>query len=197
LPIIVAYVILPTGRLTMDLILHRYARAGSLPLADKLVLSTFFLLATALGAFVAIPLPFTPVPLTLQTFFVLLSGAYLGRRWGAGVQVAYLLVGGAGIPFFAAGAAGAAILAGPTAGYLVGFAPAAWLAGWLLPRCSSFVSRTGALLLASLLILAPGTAWLGFTLALSPSVAMAMGFLPFLAGDLLKCGLAAMVARNR
>ena len=181
----------------MDLILHRYARAESLPLADKLVLSAFFLLATALGAFVAIPLPFTPVPLTLQTFFVLLSGATLGRRWGAGVQAAYLLVGGAGIPFFAAGAAGAAILAGPTAGYLAGFVPAAWLAGWLLPRCSSFGARTGVLLLASLLILAPGTAWLGWTLGLSPAAALAMGLLPFLAGDLLKCVLAAMVARSR
>lgn len=181
----------------MDLILRPHSDVRTLPLADKILLSAFFFLATALGAYVAIPLPFTPVPLTLQTLFVLLSGAYLGRAWGAGVQTAYLLVGGAGLPLFAAGASGAAIFAGPTAGYLLGFAPAAWVVGWLMPRCASFPTRFGTLLLASLAILVPGTAWLGWTMGVSPAAALAMGFFPFLAGDLLKCALAATVSRGR
>lgn len=181
----------------MDLILRRHADVRALPLADKLLLSTFFLLATALGAYVVIPLPFTPVPLTLQTLFVLLSGVYLGRAWGAGVQATYLLAGGVGLPLFAAGAAGAAIFAGPTAGYLLGFAPAAWLAGWLLPRACSFPARLGVLFLASLAILVPGAAWLGWILGLSPAAALAMGFFPFLAGDVLKCFLAAALTHGR
>lgn len=181
----------------MDLILRGRTRAEALPIQDKLLLSTFFLLATALGAYVVLPLPFTPVPVTLQTFFVLLSGAVLGKRWGAGVQATYLVAGGAGVPFFAAGAAGAAILGGPTAGYLIGFVPAAWLAGWLLPRCHSFATRFGGFLVASLLILVPGTIWLGITLGVAPYAALTMGFLPFLAGDTLKCALAATWARGR
>lgn len=181
----------------MDLILRGHTRAESLPIQDKLLLATFFLLATALGAYVSLPLPFTPVPVTLQTFFVLLSGAVLGRHWGAGIQATYLVAGGGGVPFFAAGAAGAAILAGPTAGYLLGFVPAAWFAGWLLPRCRTFTARFGGFLLASLLILIPGTIWLGLTLRVTPYAALAMGFLPFLAGDALKCALAATWARGR
>src|SRR5262245_33110339 len=76
---------------------------------------------TAVAAQIAIPLPFSPVPLTGQTFAVLLSGAVLGARRGFLSQVLYLLEGAAGLPFFAGGAAGAGILLGPTGGYLIAF----------------------------------------------------------------------------
>jgi len=76
----------------------------------------FFLPLTALGAFVRVPLPFTPVPITLQTFFVLLSGAFLGRRSGSLTQLLYLVMGVCGAPIFTGAASGWIYLLGPTGG---------------------------------------------------------------------------------
>ena len=98
------------------------------------------LLVTAVTLFVAalsqvrIPLPFTPVPLTGQTFAVLLVGAALGAKRGLGALSLYLVLGAFGLPFFAGGASGLAYMTGPTLGYLVGFAAAAALTGFLAER---------------------------------------------------------------
>ena len=83
---------------------------------------------------VRIPLPFTPVPITGQTFAVLLVGAVLGSRRGAASLLLYLMQGLVGLPFFAGGTSGLAILLGPTGGYLVGFIVAAYLVGLLAAR---------------------------------------------------------------
>ncbi len=91
-------------------------------------------LLIAAGAQLEVRFPFTPVPLTGQTFGVLLAGLLLGSRAGAAAVALYLLEGTLGLPFFAGGAGGAAMLAGPTGGYLLGFLPAAWLAGRLAER---------------------------------------------------------------
>ena len=91
-----------------------------------------FIILTALGAYVRIPLPFTPVPITLQTFFVLLSGAVLGRKWGSASQMGYLLLGIVGLPVFAGAGAGFAYLFGPTGGYIIGFIVASWLVGRII-----------------------------------------------------------------
>lgn len=146
----------------------------------------FFAIATAIGAQIRIPLPFTPVPVTGQTFFVLLSGLTLGSRLGGTTQLLYLLLGITGLPFFSSGKGGWSILAGPTGGYLVGFVLAAWLAGYFpRPRKNLFTS-IGALWFVSLSILSLGTLWLGVSLHLSPAAAIQQGFLPFLVGDALK-----------
>ena len=145
-----------------------------------------FSLLIALCAQVSIPLPFTPVPVTLQTFAVVLSGALLGSRRGAITVLLYLAEGSAGLPVFSLGRAGVAHLFGPTGGYLVGFVAAAWLTGFLVERRLAG-SVPGALIVLLLGYLAPyvaGVAWLGVSVGLPGAVAL--GFLPFLAGDALK-----------
>jgi len=156
------------------------------PLFERWALSLFFLLATFLGAYVAVPLPFTPVPLTLQTFFVLLSGVLLGRGWSVGTQGAYLGLGGAGMAAFAGAAAGSAHLFGPTAGYLWAFPLAAALAGTLWRRSEGAAARWLSLALADAVILGAGALWLGLFLGLSPWKAFWMGVAPFLPGEALK-----------
>ena len=96
-----------------------------------------FALLTALAAQIVIPLPFTPVPITGQTFVVLLAGAGLGATAGAASQGLYVLLGAVGLPFYAGGASGWTVARGATGGYLIGFIVAAWivgaLAGWTGP----------------------------------------------------------------
>ncbi|MEJ2367494.1 MAG: biotin transporter BioY [Acidobacteriota bacterium] len=153
---------------------------------DRPMGALFFLLACALGAFVVIPLPFTPVPLTLQTFFVLLGGIWLGSSWAGGVQAAYLGLGGSGMGLFAGGAAGLAVLAGPTAGYLWAFVPASVLAGYGWKRFSGFWPRLLVLAAADLLILTCGASWLGLLLHAGPQQAVLLGLLPFIPGEIIK-----------
>ncbi len=99
-----------------------------------MVLCALFAALTGVGALIAIPLPFTPVPITLQTFFIFLAGALLGKYLGALSQLIYLLLGVVGLPVFAKGSSGIGALLGPSGGYLVGFIPAAFLVGYLLER---------------------------------------------------------------
>jgi biotin transport system substrate-specific component len=147
--------------------------------------------AIAICARLCLPLPFSPVPLTGSTLGVLYAGALLGPRRGSAAAALYLLQGGCGLPFFAGGAAGWACLLGPTGGYLLGFLPGAWLAGWLAAR--GWDRKTGsslALLLAgSAVILACGL--VGLARFLPANRLLSAGFYPFLAGDLLKSAVCA------
>ncbi len=149
-------------------------------------------LFTAALAQVRIPLPFTPVPLTAQTFAVLLVGAALGARRGALSLGLYLALGLIGLPVFAGGASGAAYALGPTGGYLLGFVAAAWVAGRLAERGLERSLRTSWLpfLSGMLVIYACGAGWLALLLGLSK--ALILGVLPFLVGDALKIVLAAL-----
>lgn len=150
-----------------------------------------FSLVTALSAQIAVPLPFTPVPLTGQTFGVLLSGALLGPRLGALALLLYLAEGGFGLPFFAGGASGPARLFGPTGGYLLSYPLAAAITGLLAVRGWDRRPLTMllAMLLGSLVIFALGAAQLSrFT---GTHNAFRLGVLPFLPGDVLKALLAA------
>ena len=146
--------------------------------------------ATALAAQVAVPFAWTPVPLTGQTFAVLLSGAVLGARLGFIAQVVYLLEGGLGLPLFAGGATGVVKLVGPTGGYLMAFPFAAALTGFLAERGwdRRFLTTFGALLLGSAVIFAFGLLWLARFLPAQQL--LTSGLLPFIPGDLLKSGLA-------
>ena len=151
-----------------------------------------FSLLVALAAQVVVPLPWTPVPLTGQTFAVLLTGALLGPRLGALAMVAYLAEGAAGLPFFRGGAGGAQHLAGPTAGYLFAFPAAAYVTGYLAERGwdRRFLTAAAAMALGSLVILAGGWAWLSVWTG-SASKAFGLGVAPFLLGDVVKIALAA------
>jgi biotin transport system substrate-specific component len=171
---------------------------GATP-ARRALLVALFALLTALGAHLAVPLPVGPVPLSMQTAFVLLSGLLLGARLGAAAQALYLAAGLAGMPVFAHGFGGPAVLLGPTGGYLIAFPAAAALAGWVADRSrtSSHV-RSLALLaagavLGSAAILAGGWAHLTM-LGGSAARALAVGVLPFLAGDAAKVVLALVLA---
>ena len=151
-------------------------------------------LVIALGAQVAIQLPFSPVPITGQTMAVLLVGALLGSRRGALAVLAYIAEGLAGLPVFAGGAAGLARLFGPTGGYLVGFVAAAFLVGWLAERGwdRRFGTTLAAMTLGNLVIYAVGVVWLAVFVG-GLSRAWSLGVLPFLPGDVIKIILAAVL----
>jgi biotin transport system substrate-specific component len=150
-----------------------------------------FSLLTAVLAQIRIPLPLSPVPLTGQTFGVLLSGAGLGMRRGFASQALYLAAGAVGLPAFAGGAAGIAHLLGPTGGYLWAFPVAAGLLGRLVELGASRRVWTLALALfgADLLILISGTVWLRGLLRVPLQDQWRLGFFPFLAGDIVKIAL--------
>lgn len=149
-------------------------------------------LVTALAAQLTVPVPWSPVPITGQTFAVTLSGAVLGARRGFLAQVLYLAEGALGLPVFAAGGAGAGVLAGPTAGYLLAFPIAAALTGALAQRGwdRRFATMLPAMLVGSVPVFALGLAQLARFI---PSDRLlAAGLFPFLPGDLVKATLAAL-----
>jgi biotin transport system substrate-specific component len=147
----------------------------------------------ALAAQISVSLPFTPVPITGQTFAVLLVGASLGAVRGATSALLYLAIGVANAPVFAHGGSGVGALTGATGGYLVGFPCAAALAGWLSERHwdRRFASAIGAMLSANVMIYAVGVPWLAISLHTSFRHALELGLYPFVPGDTLKLYLAA------
>lgn len=150
-------------------------------------------LLIAAAAQVRILLPFTPVPVTGQTFAVLLVGALFGARRGAASAMAYIALGLMGLPVFSAAPPGPAALVSPTAGYLAGFVAAAWVTGALSERGWDRKPLTAALAMGigSCVIFACGLLWLGrFT---GWNVVLQQGLFPFIPGDLLKIALATML----
>jgi biotin transport system substrate-specific component len=182
--------------------MNTYAKAETLtgavlaPLnwARQLALVVAFSLLTALAAQIAIPTPWSDVPITGQTFAVLLTGALLGSRLGAISMIAYLIEGASGLPFFAAGGSGIARLtASPWAGYLWAYPLAAFVTGWLAERGwdRRYLKAATAMGLGSVIILLGGMIWrLGF---MSFNQAFMTGVVPFLPGDVIKIALAAAV----
>jgi biotin transport system substrate-specific component len=150
-----------------------------------------FSLVNVVAAQIAIPLPFTPVPLTAQTVVVLLTGLLLGSRLGSLAMLAYLAQGAAGLPVFAGGHAGLAWLLGPTGGYLVSFVAVAYVVGLLAERGwdRKYWKTALAMLAGTVMIWAGGALWLANFVGLSN--AFAMGVVPFVSGDLIKLVLAA------
>jgi biotin transport system substrate-specific component len=151
-----------------------------------------FALLTAGAAQISIALPFTPVPITGQTFSVLLAGAAIGSTAGAASMLLYVVMGGLGAPFYADGASGWGVLGGPTGGYLVGFVLAAWFVGFLAERRQDRKVTTAipAFLAGSAIIYLFGVTWLAYDLGVSATEAMELGLVPFVIGDLLKVALA-------
>jgi biotin transport system substrate-specific component len=142
----------------------------------------------ALAAQVSFALPFTPVPITGQTFAVVLVGASFGALLGLASLGLYLFVGALGAPVYADGSHGWAILTGPTGGYLVGFLLAAGLTGWLAQRRwdRRFSSAVAAMLSGNVLIYCVGLPWLAVDQGLGFENTLEAGLYPFVVGDLLK-----------
>ena len=175
------------------------SRAVSLGISAAAVL--LMTVATTIAAQISIPLPFTPVPFTLQPMVVLIGGALLGPRLGAMSQVLYQAAGLAGMPVFAASATlpqGPARLLGPTGGYLMAYPLAAFVTGTLATRGFDrrYLTSVLAMTAGLAVVFAGGVAWLATLLPASGNrvtSALQLGFLPFVAADLVKVCLAATV----
>jgi biotin transport system substrate-specific component len=165
------------------------ARAGSFAYDLILVVAGSALIAAS--AQVWFSLPFSPVPITGQTFGVLFVASLLGRARGAAAVLLYLAEGAAGLPVFSEMKAGVPVLLGPTGGYLAGFVPGAWICGALAERgLDRRVAGTIlSMLLGNVAIFALGLPWLARYVGADH--ALALGFWPFLPGDVVKIGLAA------
>lgn len=153
-----------------------------------------FAALTALAAQLRFHIPGTPVPVTGQTFAVLLAGAALGSRAGAGSQLIYWAMGAVGLPVFAQQSGGWEAATGATFGYLFGFIVAAWFVGALAERGKdrAVISAVPSFLGGNLIIYAFGVPWLMYSV---PSIetlgqALAIGFMPFIAFDIIKIVLA-------
>jgi biotin transport system substrate-specific component len=150
-------------------------------------------LVVALAAQFSVPVPLSPVPMTLQPLAVLAVGGLLGAACGVSALILYISLGALGLPVFAGGGAGAIHLIGPTGGYLLAFPVAAGVTGALVSRAPRSILRVLlACALGMVVIHVGGVAQLAF-LGGDPALAFRVGFLPFLTGDLLKVGLAAAV----
>lgn len=154
----------------------------------KMVFAALFAALIAVGAYIKIPITPLGVPITLQTFFVLLAAVTLGRNWGTASVIVYCIVGFIGFPVFAGGNSGLGILFGPTGGYLYSFILVAFIVGWLSDfiKNKNSVVMFGLAALGSIIILAVGSLHLAFSSDISILTAFAGGFVPFIAGDIIK-----------
>lgn len=162
------------------------------PRAVRAALACLFAALCSAGAFIALPLPGSPVPIVVQNLFVVLAGLLLGPWWGSAAVLLFLGLGAIGFPVFSGGRGGIAIFAGPTGGYLIGYLAAALAAGLVGRKRRLWRSALGSAL-GFILILALGTLRLKLLKNVDWPKALAAGLLPFLPGDAIKAILAALV----
>jgi biotin transport system substrate-specific component len=155
---------------------------GDLQRSRIIAYTAAFIGLISIGAWVSVP--FFPVPLTLQTLFVLLAGAIM-KRYAIFPVSMYVVLGALGLPVFHTGATGLGILLGPTGGYLAGFVIAALVVG-LFYECKSATMKIAGLLAGTGLIYLCGVSWLMYSLSVGFVPAVVSGVLPFLPGDLIK-----------
>jgi biotin transport system substrate-specific component len=136
-----------------------------------------------------------PIPITGQTFAVLLTGALLGSRLGAAAVIAYLIEGAVGLPFFAGGGAGLVRFFGPTGGYLVAFPAAAFITGAFSEHGwdKRYPPAVAAMAIGSVIVLLGGFAWYSILTNTPPLAAFKIAVMPYLVGDVIKIALAAAV----
>ena len=182
-------------------LLATYADRTDMRNAIRVASVILFAVLTAAAAQISIPLPFTPVPFTLQPMVVLLGGAALGSRLGMSAQIVYLAAGIAGLPVFAASSVlppGVLRLLGPTGGYLLSYPFAAFTAGWLAERGWDRRYLTSVLAMACglAIVFACGVTWLALfarPTGIGFAAALRTGFYPFLPADIIKLFIAAGV----
>ncbi len=177
------------SRASTDVLIDRIPVARNL--ATDAIWVIAFSLVTAICAQVSFHLPFSPVPITGQTFAVLLSGAVLGWRRAFLSQVTYLVEGAMGMPVFADGAGSVIYLVGTSGGFLLCFPLAAALVGYLVEQGvgRSTWKLVGALISGDVLILLAGSTWLHLLFGFPFAQAWLLGFVPFLIADLAKVAL--------
>jgi len=164
-----------------------------------MVFASLFAALTAVGAYIQIPVPFSPVPVTLQVFFVLLAGSMLKSKWGGLSMIVYTLLGIAGLPVFSGGSSGMGVLLGPTGGYIIGFILAAYTIGRLSEK-TEYTDKSRIFVNAFnmsagvLIIYACGFIQLMAVAAIEPGPAIALGVIPFLPGEIIKTAVAAYIA---
>lgn len=166
---------------------------------SMILVALFASITAVLALLPAIPLPFSPVPITFQVLGVFLAGAILGSKLGFLSQIVYLCLGAIGMPIFAGGSGGFSILVGPTGGYLIGFTIAAFIIGWFveaseLDKIDSKVAYFLAFFAGIASIYAIGTLQLAFVLNMDLTKAFSVGSLPYIPLDALKIIIAFMIA---
>jgi biotin transport system substrate-specific component len=165
---------------------------GNIDRARVLTTTATCIALITIGSWISIP--FIPVPLTLQTLFVLLSGALL-KRYGFLPPLTYLLLGVLNIPVFHNGLSGVGVLLGPTGGFIVGFIPAATIVGIAYEQERTGV-RLAGLAAGTLVIYLCGTLWMVGSTGMTVGGALALGVLPFIPGDILKAAAAYLIERR-
>jgi biotin transport system substrate-specific component len=172
------------------------------PELRMMVFASLFAALTAAGAYIQIPIPFSPVPFTLQVLFVLLAGSMLKSKWGSLSMIVYALLGIAGLPVFSGGSSGIGVILGPTGGYIIGFILAAYVIGKLSEKTENnsrrrFVINAFNMSIGILVIYTCGVFQLMMVAEMGFSTAFALGVLPFLPGEILKTAVAAYIASTR
>ncbi len=166
-------------------VLDRYYLA-QITLGRQLLLMLGFNLLLIASAYIKIPLPFSPVPITAQTMAVMACGLFLGPVGGSLTVLAYLLEGSIGLPVFAGGAAGWAVLMGPTGGYLIGFVTSAFVVGYFSEKIArmTYARLVGVLSLGTVAIFLPGLSVLA--MYSGTGSVLTLGLFPFLPGAVIK-----------
>lgn len=199
-------------------------QASSLARPDRvartrlLILSALFAALTAVGSWISIPLPFSPVPINLATLSVFLAGGLLGPAGGAASQAVFVALGAVGLPVFHSFTGGVGILAGPTGGYLIGYIAAAWIAGTgfaagraqIDPAAGAASTKPAAavnkkpplyrgaavLAVALLACYSLGTLWFMVSTGTGLAAALLLCVVPFLPGDAVKIAAALLLIRK-
>jgi biotin transport system substrate-specific component len=161
-----------------------------------MIYASMFAAMTAIGAFIRIPIPASPVPITLQVFFVLLAGLLLGSKWAGMSMIVYVMLGIIGFPAFSGGLSGIGVILGPAGGYLIGFIPGAFVTGLVTETFGrSTLAAIGAMIAGLAAIYLLGAFQLSVVAGLSVPQSVVIGVLPFLIGDSIKLVAALIVSR--
>lgn len=173
----------------------RLTMYGNIEYAKNLTRTATFTALIAVGGWISITIPFLPlVPFTLQTLFIFLAAVVM-KRYAVLPAAMYVLLGICNLPVFHNGTAGIGVLLGPTGGYIIGFIPAALIAGLLMERDFKWSGIAG-IAAASIIIYALGTAWLSVSTGMPPAAAFMIGVIPFIPGDILKAAAALAIGKR-
>lgn len=165
----------------------------------NLRMTVYCALFTALiiiGGYISIPIPVGPVPIVLADFFVMVTGLFLGAKYGLISTVLYLALGALGLPVFAGGSAGLAVLVGPTGGFLFGYLLVVSSIGFISSKGKpSIITNMIALVVGNILLYVIGVPWLKFQMNISWPAALAAGLTPFIAGIVIKIVVASALGQ--
>lgn len=157
------------------------------PNLRMMVFACLFTALIVIGGYISFPIPFSPVPIVLADFFTMLAGLFLGASWGSASVGLFLFLGSLGLPVFAGGKAGLPVLFGPTGGFLVGYLVGVIVIGLISCKGkSSFIKDLLALIAGNIVIYGIGVPGLKLALKVSWEKALALGFLPFTPGLIIK-----------